>query len=106
MLDNRESLDSLGFILELRKETTEIVTITNILICYVQMQVFFLNSSTVISFRMSQKLRIVLAVIATFVACASSSLKVQTNLQTEGKHYVFLSFFNVINLRQRKTNNI
>ena len=53
---------------------------------------------------MSQKLRIVLAVIATFVACASLSSEVQTNLQTEGKHYVFLSF--VINLRQRKTNNI
>jgi hypothetical protein len=42
---------------------------------------------------MSQKLIIVFAVIGTFVACASTSSEVQTNLQAKGKHYVFLSFF-------------
>jgi len=41
---------------------------------------------------MSQKLIIVFALIGTFVACASSSLEVQTNLQAGGKHYVFFSF--------------
>jgi hypothetical protein len=35
---------------------------------------------------MLQKLIIVFAVIATFIACASSSSEVQTNLQAEGKH--------------------
>jgi hypothetical protein len=41
---------------------------------------------------MSQKQIILFAVIATFVACASSSSEVQTNLQAEGKYYVLLSF--------------
>ncbi len=53
---------------------------------------------------MSQKLIILFAVIATFIACASSSSEVQTNLQAKGKQYVYFSFFNVTNLRQRKTN--
>jgi hypothetical protein len=42
---------------------------------------------------MSQKLIIAFAVIGTFIAYASLSSEVQTNLQAEGKHYVFLSFF-------------
>jgi hypothetical protein len=41
---------------------------------------------------MSQKWIIIFAVIATFIACASSSSEVQTNLQADGKHYVYLSF--------------
>jgi len=44
----------------------------------------FKSSFTVLIFTMSQKLIIVFALIGTFVACASSSLEVQTNLQAEG----------------------
>jgi hypothetical protein len=53
---------------------------------------FLKSSSTVLSFRMSQKLIIIFAVVGTFIACSSSSSEVQTNLQAEGKHYVRLSF--------------
>jgi hypothetical protein len=41
---------------------------------------------------MSQKLIILFAVIGTFVACASSSSEIQTNLQAKGKQYVSFSF--------------
>jgi hypothetical protein len=46
----------------------------------------FSSCVTVQSFTMSQKVIILFAVITTFIACASSSSEVQTNLQAEGKH--------------------
>jgi hypothetical protein len=41
---------------------------------------------------MSQKLIIAFAVIGTFIAYASLSSEVQTNLQAEGKQHVYFSF--------------